>query len=106
MPSNLTSPHLLDYVDAQTGLLLLTNLYYCIKNFHIYISSNLFSNCRRYIEWYYLNSPHIANIRKCGLYIHLFQSNYTRATWQFSVPALLPHTYYVISSRYEDIVAL
>ena len=97
MPSNLTSPHLPDYVDAHTGLLLLINLYHCIEDLYIYISSNLFSNCRRYIKWYHLNGPYIANIRKCELYIHLFQSNYARATWRFGVPVPLPHMYHVVA---------
>ena len=97
MPSNLISPRLPDYVDAHTGLLLLINLYHCIEDLRIYISTHLFSNCRRYIERYYFYSPYIANIRKCGLYIHLFQSNYARVTWRFCVPVSLPHMYHVIA---------
>ena len=81
IPSNLTSPHLPDDADAHTNILLLSNLYYCIEDFHIHISTILFSSYRRYIEWYYPNSPYIAIIQKCALYIYLFQSNYARATW-------------------------
>ena len=97
MPSNLTSLHLPDYADAHTGILLFSNLYHCIEDLHIYISTNLFSKCSRYIEWYCLNSPYIVIIWKCALYIHLFQPNYTRATWWFCVLLPLQHIYQIIA---------
>ena len=79
------------------SLFLLIYLSYCVKDFHFYIFTDLFINCREYIEWYYLNSPYIANIWKCAQYIHLFQPNSARAMWRFCVPLLLPHIYRVIA---------
>ena len=81
MPSNLTSLHLPDYADAHTGILLFNNIYHCIEDFYIYISTILFSNCRRYIEWYCLNGPYIVTSENVHCNTHLFQSNCARATW-------------------------
>ena len=79
------------------SLFLLIYRSYCVKNLHFYIFTDLFINCRKYIEWYYLNSPYIANIWKCAQYVHLFQPNYTRETWRLCVPLVLPYIYRVIA---------
>jgi hypothetical protein len=56
------------------SLFLLIYLSYCVKDFHFYIFTDLFINCRQYIEWYYLNSPYIQQISENAHNISIYSS--------------------------------